>query len=361
MKLIDLYLQEVKSNLYMENKKAILVEISDTIYEQLEGDLSIENVSSVLNQMGDPRLVANNYNTTKKYLIGPDIFDSYLYALILGSKLAFIISLLIVLMLSVTTTFASIFVAGVQPLLAINTVLQIIIDWQLFSLVGMTILYVVFERLDNPQEYIQSVEDINFENAKKLLLKAIGKIDEAAQNAESKEKTYETGFSETDFEENSNQYQYQYRRKTSIFGFIIKVIGAALIIAFYSFQLNIPDAGINNQYILNQDLRTVIVYYLAILLIFNFLILIFKLIYGRMNMPVTIVDYIKDCFELIAFTTLTLTYGLFPIFTNFLNANYPTLDKQLILQIMIGVGLVINTIVMTKNIIYLGNKNSRNN
>lgn len=50
--------------------------------EQLQGrEATTEDVQRVLSELGDPREMANRYRDTKQYLIGPELFSSYLSVL----------------------------------------------------------------------------------------------------------------------------------------------------------------------------------------------------------------------------------------------------------------------------------------
>jgi hypothetical protein len=87
MKLLDLYLEEVRHHLPPKNRGDILKEIRSTLLDMIEDrktdpdqDASEETVKSVLKDFGAPREVARQYGA-RNYLIGPRYFPVYLQVL----------------------------------------------------------------------------------------------------------------------------------------------------------------------------------------------------------------------------------------------------------------------------------------
>jgi len=87
MKLLNLYLEEVKNLLPLKNREDILQEIQSTIMDTIEdrnpnpGELpDEETVKEVLKEFGAPRKVAQQY-IERNYLIGPKLFPIYLHVL----------------------------------------------------------------------------------------------------------------------------------------------------------------------------------------------------------------------------------------------------------------------------------------
>lgn len=87
MKLIDLYLDQIRQNLPPRNREDILKEISSTLMDMIEdrnpnpGEKpSDETVKDVLREFGSPRKVAIQYGA-RNYLIGPGMFPIYLQVL----------------------------------------------------------------------------------------------------------------------------------------------------------------------------------------------------------------------------------------------------------------------------------------
>lgn len=87
MKLIDLYLDEIRRQLPPRNKEDILKEIRSTLMDMVEDrnpdptqSPNEETLKSVLKEFGSPREVAAQYGA-KNYLIGPRLFPTYLQVL----------------------------------------------------------------------------------------------------------------------------------------------------------------------------------------------------------------------------------------------------------------------------------------
>ena len=77
MKLIEIYIQEVTRRLPEKMRKDIALELRSTIEDMLLGNDSEEDVKRVLNQLGNPAVLANGYKDQPMHLIGPRYFDVY--------------------------------------------------------------------------------------------------------------------------------------------------------------------------------------------------------------------------------------------------------------------------------------------
>lgn len=85
MKLLNLYLEEVRSHLPLKNRDDILQEISSTIMDMLEDqnpgqEPDEETIKELLKTFGSPRKVAQQY-IKRNYLIGPKLFPIFLQVL----------------------------------------------------------------------------------------------------------------------------------------------------------------------------------------------------------------------------------------------------------------------------------------
>ena len=87
MKLVDLYLDEIRRHLPPRNREDILKEIRSTLMDMIEDrnpdpnqSPDEKNVKAVLKDFGSPREVASQYGA-KNYLIGPRLFPAYLQVL----------------------------------------------------------------------------------------------------------------------------------------------------------------------------------------------------------------------------------------------------------------------------------------
>jgi len=96
MNYIERYLFALGTYLPKDSKEDILKEVDSTIHDMVEGDYSDDNVISVLKKLGNPRSFSLEYQTKKKYLIGPEFYDSFLktllYVTVLVGSIFFILS-----------------------------------------------------------------------------------------------------------------------------------------------------------------------------------------------------------------------------------------------------------------------------
>ncbi|MFD2044174.1 hypothetical protein ACFSTA_09790 [Ornithinibacillus salinisoli] len=86
MEIIDRYIYAVTQRLPQNQRKDISVElrglIEDMVEERKNGNENTEEIiEEVLIELGSPRELAQKYRGTKRYLIGPEIFDAYLCVL----------------------------------------------------------------------------------------------------------------------------------------------------------------------------------------------------------------------------------------------------------------------------------------
>ncbi|HHU71561.1 MAG TPA: hypothetical protein GXZ21_05945 [Clostridiales bacterium] len=95
MKLIDRYIYAVTSYLPEEAREDVGKELKSNIEEMLPDNPSEDEVYKVLVELGNPWELASEYNTKKRYLIGPSYYDSYIYVLkmVVGICIAVFLSL----------------------------------------------------------------------------------------------------------------------------------------------------------------------------------------------------------------------------------------------------------------------------
>ncbi|WP_406687806.1 HAAS signaling domain-containing protein [Rossellomorea vietnamensis] len=78
MKLVELYIQEVMRRLPEKNRDDIALELKSTIEDMLPEDYTEEDVREVLISLGNPAVLASNYQDRPMHLIGPRYYDLYL-------------------------------------------------------------------------------------------------------------------------------------------------------------------------------------------------------------------------------------------------------------------------------------------
>ncbi|WP_244668385.1 HAAS signaling domain-containing protein [Bacillus sp. NTK074B] len=78
MKLVDLYIQEVMRRLPEKNREDIALELKSSIEDMLPEDYTEDDVREVLVSLGDPAVLASNYQEKPMHLIGPRYYDLYI-------------------------------------------------------------------------------------------------------------------------------------------------------------------------------------------------------------------------------------------------------------------------------------------
>lgn len=81
MKLIDRYVYAVTEHFQKESKEDVGKELRANIEDMLPENYSDKDVYQVLEKLGSPRKLANEYNPRSRYLIGPGYYDNYLSVL----------------------------------------------------------------------------------------------------------------------------------------------------------------------------------------------------------------------------------------------------------------------------------------
>jgi hypothetical protein len=92
--LIERYVNEVVCYLPIEDREDIKEELMASILEQVQDENDEDEIKEVLKMFGHPRLLSGKYRNQERYLIGPDMFDSYLNAIKMGLLGGFAISVL---------------------------------------------------------------------------------------------------------------------------------------------------------------------------------------------------------------------------------------------------------------------------
>lgn len=81
MKLIDRYVYAVAERLPENIREDIKKELYANIEDMLPENPTEEDIKGVLEKLGNPVRLANEYSGAKRYLIGPDVYDSYISVL----------------------------------------------------------------------------------------------------------------------------------------------------------------------------------------------------------------------------------------------------------------------------------------
>lgn len=81
MELIERYIHEVTRRIAKKNRQDIAMELRSTIDDMLPENYSENEVKEVLQELGDPAQLANQYEDKKQYLIGTEYYDRYISVL----------------------------------------------------------------------------------------------------------------------------------------------------------------------------------------------------------------------------------------------------------------------------------------
>ncbi|MER2007700.1 MAG: hypothetical protein ABS939_09635 [Psychrobacillus sp.] len=151
MKNIEIYIQEVTRRLPEKMRSDIALELRSTIEDMLPEKYNEEDVKDVLNQLGNPSVLANGYKDQPMHLIGPRYFDVYVSLLKMIVPIAAFIALITVI------TEHIIVYSGEGAIL--NSVLAIIGEgiWTMIA-VGihvffwLTIIFAMIDRVEKDKE-----------------------------------------------------------------------------------------------------------------------------------------------------------------------------------------------------------------
>ena len=174
--MIEKYIEEVVKHLPESQREEVRKKLNSRILEQLPSEHTEEDIKNVLTKLGDPKMVAREYGGLKNYLIGPDVYDTYVYVLkIVFSVLAFAIP------------FAAIITAmqNLAKASAIEIVINIITQTITMGLQGVlnafgwvTAFFVILERvgISPKQMAVNKWSTDNLSNVNKKDMETLGAI-----------------------------------------------------------------------------------------------------------------------------------------------------------------------------------------
>ncbi|MDR4886838.1 hypothetical protein RGU12_04630 [Fredinandcohnia sp. QZ13] len=151
MNLIDIYIQEVTRRLPEKMRDDIALELRSTIEDMLPDDYNEEDVKTVLEKLGSPAKLANNYRDRPMHLIGPRYFDVYVNLLKMIVPIAAVVALI--------TVIAEFFIGYQGEDAIINVVLDLIglgiwkmIDVSMQTFFWFTLVFAIIERVDKGKD-----------------------------------------------------------------------------------------------------------------------------------------------------------------------------------------------------------------
>ncbi len=170
MNLIDIYIQEVTRRLPEKMREEIALELRSTTRDMLPDDYNEEDVKTVLEKLGSPVKLANNYRDRPMYLIGPRYFDVYVSLLKMILPIAAVVSLI--------AMFAEYFIGYQGEETIINVVLDLlgfgiwrVVEVSIQTFFWFTIVFAIIERTDtgkDEQPLTSSLQKWNPADLKKI-------------------------------------------------------------------------------------------------------------------------------------------------------------------------------------------------
>jgi hypothetical protein len=151
MNLIDVYIGEVTRRLPEKNREDIALELRSAIGDMLPEDYTEEDVKDVLAEMGNPAVLAGNYNERPMHLIGPRYYDTYISLIKMIVPIAATISII--------SLVAEYFFSPTEGRAVLDIVLTILGEgiWRVIE-VGMqvffwlTLIFAIIERADKGKD-----------------------------------------------------------------------------------------------------------------------------------------------------------------------------------------------------------------
>lgn len=147
--LVKRYIYAVTRRIPEDQREDVADELRATIEDILEdkGSRSEKNIKDVLASLGDPDALAGRYKGSKQYLIGPDLYPSYIRALRLAAAIGLPIALGINLIAQL--------VAGIQFGGVIGTTVGVLIGVAAHIGFWTTLVFFIIERTHSGKKEIQ--------------------------------------------------------------------------------------------------------------------------------------------------------------------------------------------------------------
>ena len=145
MNLIDRYVYAVTKYFQKDTREDVGRELRANIEDMLPENYTDKDVYQVLEKLGSPRKLANEYNPQKRYLIGPSYYDDYLSVL----KLVVGICVSVLVGISIIGFAIEPPVAGIANnnlIILITDLISAVFDGAIQGALWVTIIFVLLER-----------------------------------------------------------------------------------------------------------------------------------------------------------------------------------------------------------------------
>ncbi|WP_153465371.1 HAAS signaling domain-containing protein [Sediminibacillus terrae] len=151
MNLIEVYVQEVTRWLPKKKKEDIALELESTIHDMLPDDYDEKDVYLALEELGDPKVLANKYSEKQTHLIGPKYYDLHLSILKWIIPFAVIYSLFTLLGVKLLNLIN----LGERFDVSISNIEEVLINaitWSITAYVFVTVIFAIMEQVDGKNE-----------------------------------------------------------------------------------------------------------------------------------------------------------------------------------------------------------------
>ncbi len=146
--LIERYLNAVAEHLPEDTREDVKKELRANIEDMLPDDPSEKDVRNVLEKFGNPVRLADEYRQTKRYLIGPSLYHSYISVLKLVIGIAVIIFSFIWVLGNTTNPAADISTAPIDFFKSFITgIISAAFNGALQAFLWVTVVFAVMERV----------------------------------------------------------------------------------------------------------------------------------------------------------------------------------------------------------------------
>lgn len=146
MKMIDAYIYEVTRRLPEKSRNDIALELRSTIEDMLPEDFTEDEVQEVLSKLGDPARLAASYRDTPMHLLGPKVYDAYIWTMKMIIPWAILITILVhivemIVLFSGEESILSVILKGFGVIIA--NVIHVLIQ----TFFWVTIVFIFIERI----------------------------------------------------------------------------------------------------------------------------------------------------------------------------------------------------------------------
>lgn len=145
MTLIDAYIHEVTKRISKDKRDKTRLELKSTIEDMLSEDYSESAIKEVLKKLGNPVEVAASYQKTSRFIIGPEVFDTYIRTIKLVIPWAILLTIIVQMIESIVlyNGEGALLTAIIKTIsITISHIISVII----YALFWITVAFIVIER-----------------------------------------------------------------------------------------------------------------------------------------------------------------------------------------------------------------------